>query len=53
VNNSAVFLLAIGGLTVINGFKLNSMLARPNFPNNRVSFSVVLLIFGIVGFASD
>ena len=53
VNNSADFLLAIGTPIVINGFKLNSMLARSKFPNSRVSFGGVSLLTSILRFVRD
>jgi hypothetical protein len=50
VNNSAYFFLAISSVTVINGFNVNSMGARPNHQNSRASFGIVALLIGILGF---
>jgi hypothetical protein len=53
VNNSAYFLLAISRATVINGFYLNSMRARPNHQNRHASFGIVSLFIRILGFLPD
>jgi hypothetical protein len=53
VNNSAHFLLAIRGSTVINGFNVNSMRARPNHQNSQASFGIVSPFIRIPGVVPD
>ena len=53
VNNSAIFLLAIGRASVINGFNVNSMEARPNHQNGHGSFGVVSPLIRIALFVDS
>jgi len=53
VNNSAIFLLAISPASVINGFNVNSMRARPNHQNSHGSFGIVSLLIRIPVFVDS